>query len=394
MKVDRGLKELERQFSLCIKCKQCTYGSWPKNLPVCPINDKYKFFTYSAGGILYLARAMLLGLIEPADYDEVLKIVSRCTSCGYCGEICKLVKAGPPHENVTELIKLLKINLVKNGVYQSEKHKQVIDRIKERKRLFFSSSKGKKLGMLKREVPNKGKTLVFLGCISSYKQEEIVGSVIEILNKAEIAYQIMDDEWCCGAPLLDLGDINGISEFAEYHLETIRKMGIDEVLFLCPHCQDMFKNVYPQVTGRELDFELISITKYLRGIIDSNQLKPSKALSYKVSYHDPCYLGRYAGDFDSPRAILDKIPMLDFVEMERNREESYCCGAGGGAWVLDSDNAVAIGQERINEFEKTGMDLLVTACPLCKDQFCGLNMSGNKKIVVKDVVEVLKESLD
>jgi hypothetical protein len=80
MKMDFGLKELERQFSLCIRCKRCTYGNWPENLPICPIYDKYKFFTYCGGGIIYLARAILLGLIEKENYDEVLKVISKCTS--------------------------------------------------------------------------------------------------------------------------------------------------------------------------------------------------------------------------------------------------------------------------------------------------------------------------
>jgi Fe-S oxidoreductase len=100
------------------------------------------------------------------------------------------------------------------------------------------------------------------------------------------------------------------------------------------------------------------------------------------------------GDFESARDILNKIPNISLVEMERNKEESYCCGAGGGAKILDYDNSVAICQERIKEFKKTGGEVLVTSCPLCKSQFRDMNQSANKEIVIKDSVEILRESLD
>jgi len=205
---------------------------------------------------------------------------------------------------------------------------------------------------------------------------------------------MMENEWCCGGPLLDLGDANGIVELAKHNLRMIEEIGADKVLFLCPHCQETFQTVYPQVTERELDFELISITKYLNELIGNNVLKPSKPLPYSISYHDPCYLGRYLGDFKSARGIFSKIPKIDFVEMERNREDSYCCGAGGGARILDQDNSTAIGQERAKDFKKTGADVLVASCPLCKTQFRELSQYASKEIIVKDAVEVLRDSLE
>lgn len=394
MKLDIGLKELENQFSLCIRCKRCTYGSWPENLPICPIYDKYKFFTYCGGGIIYLARAILLGLIEKDNYDEVLKVISKCTSCGYCGQTCKLVEVAPPYQNVTDLIRLLKVDLVKKGAFLSEEHKEVISRVKEFKSPFLVSSEEKeRLRSLKRKVPNKGEILIFSGCIASYKNTENLDSVINILNKAKINYHVVDDEWCCGSPLLDLGNVDGIAELAEHNLEAIKVMGVSKVMFLCPHCQEIFQNIYPQVTKKELTFEPIFITKYFRELIDKNVLKPLKSLPYKISYHDPCYLGRHLGDFESARGILKKIPQINIVEMDRIKEENFCCGGGGGAKILDKNNSIAIGQERVREFKKTGAEVLVTSCPLCKSQFRDVDQSANKKMVIKDTVEILNESL-
>jgi heterodisulfide reductase subunit D len=394
MELNINLNELERQFSLCIKCRQCTYGSWPKNLPICPIYDKYKFFTYCGGGLIYLARGILLGLIEEDHYDEVLKVVSKCTSCNYCGQTCKLVPVGSPHQSVTDLIRLLKINLVNKGVYLSEEHRQTVDRIKETKHLFNLSYEEEELKSLKRKVPQKGEILIFSGCVTSYHCRENLKATIGVLNKAGIDYRMMDDEWCCGSPLLDLGNVDGIAELAEHNLGAIKAVKVSKVVFLCPHCQETFQKIYPQVTKKELGFQPLFITKYFRELIDKNVLKPSKALPYKVSYHDPCYLGRHLSDLESARRILAKIPQIKVVEMGRIKEESFCCGGGGGARILDKDNSMAIGHERAKEFKKTGAEVLVTSCPLCKSQFREVGKSDGNGITVKDAVEILEESLN
>jgi heterodisulfide reductase subunit D len=394
MKLNAKLGELERQFSLCIRCKQCTYGSWPDNLPVCPINDRYKFFTYCGGGIIYLARGILLGLIEEDYYDDVLNVIVKCTSCQFCGQICKLVKVAPPYQNVTDLIRLLKIHLVKKGVYISDKHKETIDFIKEKRRLFAASSKEEKeLGLLKRSVPNKGEVLLFSGCVTSYRNRENLEAVIEMLNMAGVDYQMEDEERCCGGPLLDLGSVDGMANLVDYHLEQMKRMEIRKVVFMCPHCQETFKDIYPQMAKNGLDFKLMFITSYLMELVEEKRLEPLKSVPLKMSYHDPCYLGRSLGDFDSARAIFKKIPGLQFVEMRRARGENYCCGAGGGVKILEPENAMAIGQERAKDFMKTGSEVLTTSCPHCKSQFLDVNKSIGKNFVVKDVVEILRASL-
>ncbi len=393
MKLDINLKQLERQFSLCIRCKQCTYGSWPKNLPTCPIYDRFKFFTYSGGGLIYLARAILLGLLTEENYQEVLGVVSRCTTCGYCGQTCKLVKVAPPYQHVTDLIRLLKINLVKKGAYVSPAHKEAIERVGETKRGFpVSPEEEAGLKILKGKVPDKGEMMIFAGCIASYKDRETVDAVIEILNKSGIHYRMMD-EWCCGAPLIDLGDTSGVTEIAEHNIEAIRTAKASRVLFLCPHCQETFAHVYPQVSNKELPFEVVFITKYLKELLDHNQLKVSKPLHQKISYHDPCYLGRYLGDFDSSREILKEVPGVSLVEMNRTREDAYCCGAGGGTRLIDADYSAALGEERLKEFRKTGAEILATSCPLCKSQFRDLSKKEQKGISVRNVVELVRQSL-
>ena len=266
---------------------------------------------------------------------------------------------------------------------------------RERRRPFaVSPEEDKEIRLLKGRVPNKGEVLLFSGCVTSYRNRENLKAVIEILNKAGTDYRMMDEEWCCGAPMIDVGSVDGMAGLIDHHLEQMKKMKIRKVVFLCPHCQETFKDVYPQMTEKALDFELMFITRYLMELIEENKLEPSKTVSLRISYHDPCYLGRSLGDFDSARGIFKKILGLEFVEMRRTREESYCCGAGGGVKVLEPENAVAIGLERAKDFMKTEAEVLVTSCPLCKSQFHDLNRNMGKNIVVKDVVEILRASVD
>lgn len=395
MKFDATLKLLERQFSLCIRCKQCTYGSWPDNYAVCPINDRYKFFTYSGGGIIYLARAMLLGLIEAPNYREVLEVISKCTSCGHCGATCQLVKAGPPFQNVSDLVKLVKANIVQQGTYLSERHKSIIEALKKDRRPFQPKEEEESaFNSLKHKVPNKGDILIFSGCITSYKGSNPLKAALSILDRYGVKYCMMDKEWCCGSPLIDLGDSRSIYEFAEHNLEAIKGTGARKILFLCPHCQETFKNVYPQVTNQALDFDVVSVGRYFNEIVDRRELSSLKSIANNLSYHDSCYSGRYLGDFASARELLQKIPEVHFVEMKRNKQDSYCCGAGGGSKVLDPANAMAIGAERMKDFERTGAEVLVTSCPWCKLQFRDVAGNARKEVVIKDIAEVLDDALN
>src|SRR4030042_3764704 len=117
------LKGVEKELARCIKEKKCTYGDWPNNFAMCPPYNKFGFYTYCGGGMLYLGRALLLNLIEPS--PEVLRVISKCTMCGFCGEVCELVKVAPPHLPVPELINIIKEELIERGVNIPSREKAV-----------------------------------------------------------------------------------------------------------------------------------------------------------------------------------------------------------------------------------------------------------------------------
>lgn len=373
------LREVEKQLSKCIKEKKCTYGEWPDNLPMCPPYKKFGFFSYSGGGMLYLGRALLLNLIEPS--QDVLKILSTCTTCGFCGDICKLVPVSPPHLPVHELIRMVKAEMIERGVDVSPKEKMVLDSIKKDKNPFQVPNEKRKKAR-DSFFNSDAKVLIFSGCVNELKRRNALDATIKILKKAKVDFSLLGDEWCCGAPLYDMGHMKEVKELADHNLKEIEKTSAEKIIFLCPHCMNMFKSYYPKITDKKVEAKLVYVTQYVLDLAREGLIRFSGAESSpeKVAFHDPCYLARYVGDVESVRDLLKFIPSLEVVEMKRNKMETYCCGAGGGVRVFNPDYSMEIGMDRMKEFMKTGANGLITSCPHCLEQFI-----DGKKQLAKDI---------
>ena len=382
------LRDVERELALCLKEKKCTYGEWPDNLPLCPPYNKFGFFTYCGGGMLYLGRALLLNLIEPS--PEVLKVISKCTMCGFCGEICELVKVTPPHLPVHEMINIIKAELIKLGIEVSKDEKAILDSMKKEKNPF-GVSHDKRLKVHKTFLNPKAKVIIFSGCFNTLKRRNALDTTMKILEKAQVDFSLLGDEWCCGAPLLDMGYRKEISELAEHNIKEIENIGAEKVVFLCPHCLSIFSSFYPQITSTKVSAELTYATQFILDLVRKSIVKfsDSSRPHKKVSFHDPCYLARYIGDVESIRELLKFIPSVELVEMKRNRNETYCCGAGGGAKISDPDYSEWIGRERVEEFIDTGANELITSCPHCMDHFLDVKKKLGKDFLINDSSEFL-----
>jgi heterodisulfide reductase subunit D len=383
---------VEKELAMCIKEKKCTYGEWPDNLAMCPPYNKFGFFTYCGGGMLYLGRALLLNLIEPS--SEVLRVVSKCTMCGFCGGICELVKVAPPHLPVHEMISIIKAELIEQGVEVSQGEKAIIDSVKKEKNPF-GVSHDKRRKAHKTVLNPKAKVIIFSGCFNTLRRRNGLDAAMRILEKAQVDFSLLGDEWCCGAPLLDMGYRKGISELAEHNIREIGAMGAKKVVFLCPHCLSIFSSLYPQMTDTQISVELVYVTQFIldlarRGVLKfSNSSRSQK----KVAFHDPCYLARYNGDVESVRELLRLVPSVELVEMRRSRGETYCCGAGGGVKISDPEYSAWIGGERMKEFITTDAEELITSCPHCVDQFLDAKRKVGKDFLITDSSEFLLEYL-
>jgi heterodisulfide reductase subunit D len=233
-------------------------------------------------------------------------------------------------------------------------------------------------------VSAEGDVLFFVGCAPYFQPifEDIeVESLqpakgsLKILNSLGIEPVVLGDERCCGHDLLWTGDVEGFKALAEHNAAIIKKAGVKKIVFSCPECYRTFKEDYPKYV--ELDCELQHISEVLSERIGEGGLS-LKEVNKKATYHDPCRLGRHLGVYEPPRDVLKAIPGMELVEMDRNREESLCCGTS--AFTNCDRYSKQIRVERLLEAKSTGAEVLVTSCPKCQIHFkCAMVSKGKEK---------------
>jgi Fe-S oxidoreductase len=217
--------------------------------------------------------------------------------------------------------------------------------------------------------------IYFPGCTTNQRFPELRKRVERILRKMEVDY-ILFDEVCCGSILRNTGYREEFEENRKRFLEKFPEG--DMIITGCPGCLSTFREEFPELP------EVKHISEFL-----SEKLPEMKEIKLKVAYHDPCHLGRGLGIYDAPREVLRKCG-VEFVEMERNRELSWCCGGGGGVRLAYPELSRKLSEIRMEEAKKAGASVLVTSCP-----FCLRNLNDvNSEVEVKDLIEIVEEALD
>lgn len=227
--------------------------------------------------------------------------------------------------------------------------------------------------------------LYFRGCVVRERIPEVEMATRRILEKAGIDHHIMENEECCGSFLLRIGFLDEALEVMDRILPDLKD---EKILVSCAGCYHTFKNDYKDLMGVELD--VIHTSQLFRDLLKEKRLKPKK-LSVKVCYHDPCHLGRHCGEYQAPRVVLKSVASL--VGMENEKENSRCCGAGGGVKSAYPEIASKLAQRRIDDALETDANILVTSC-----SFCLINLQGAgenpKGIPVMDLSEILLWALN
>lgn len=235
--------------------------------------------------------------------------------------------------------------------------------------------------------------LYFPCCYVSYDQrlKEIAQATAHILGKAGVNFGILGTrENCCGESIRKTGNEEVFKNLARENIKTFIETGVKKILVSSPHCYHTFKNEYPEF---KVNFDVIHISQYLHELISEGKLQISGEYTKKIFYHDPCYLGRHNGIYEEPREVLKQIPGLELNELDESRENSLCCGMGGGRIWIDTEMAERFSNLRMKEAVNLGAEVLATACPYCVDALeesrSGLNYEDS--IVVKDITEILRE---
>lgn len=237
--------------------------------------------------------------------------------------------------------------------------------------------------------------LYFPGCYLCYdpRLKKVAKATAEILNKAGVAFGILgSEESCCGESIRKTGDEELFKRLARDNIKTFIDHGVRRILVSSPHCYHTFKNEYPEFM---VDFEVMHITQYLLELIQEGRLELTREVEKKVTYHDPCYLGRHNGIYDEPRELLQRVPGLELNEMPESREDSLCCGGGGGRIWMETQKGERFCDLRVEQAMGVGAEVLATSCPYCIANFedSKLTLDVVEDIEIKDITEIIQEAI-
>jgi Fe-S oxidoreductase len=237
--------------------------------------------------------------------------------------------------------------------------------------------------------------LYFSCCIPAYDPsvQRVAKATANVLKKAGVNFGILGTkERCCGESVRKAGDENLFTTLAETNISNFKEAGVKKIVTTSPHCYNTFKNEYPELGG---EFEVLHSSQFIAELIDEGKITFSKEINKKVTYHDACYLGRHNGVYDEPRKVLQSIPGIELVEMTDYRENSLCCGGGGGRIWMDTKKGERFSDLRIEQAIETGAEILVAACPYCILNFEDSLRSGENEdaLVIKDIAELVDEAI-
>jgi len=218
-------------------------------------------------------------------------------------------------------------------------------------------------------------------------------ATVNILKKADVDFGILSDSVvCCGESARKSGSESLFQNLAQTNISAFAEAGVKKIVVTSPHCYHTFKDEYPEFGG---NFEVIHFSQYLAELIREGRLKFTKELNKKVTYHDSCCLGRYAGIYDEPRQILESIPGLELVEMQDTRERALCCGGCAGRLWLETRKGERFSDLRLDQAIETGASVLATACPYCMLNFEDSVLTADKGdvIEIKDIAELVQKAI-
>jgi Fe-S oxidoreductase len=329
----------------------------------CPIYRVKRLETYSSRGRMLVARGMLEGVLEPS--AEIQEVMDACLMCGYCQARCAL--------DTMHVFGAVREELRAAG-YASRKHERTAAKILDEGTLFARPTPFRRVGTMP----------LYLGCAYQSKPHE-VKTIVSVLEKIGLD-PLVSDEVCCSYIVGAVGFEDDF-ECAQARFRQVYGPHLeDEILTVCPTCTATLSGEY----GLNVKHALVAVAERLQEM----DLKP---LNRRMTYHDPCHLGRMLGVTEEPRQILEALG-VEVVEMEHHGIFSTCCGGGGGVLDVDRNLAVEVSKNRVRDAVAVGVDTIVTACPTCQPTLLrGAGRLANELDLFVDVLdlwELLDEALD
>jgi len=379
-------EEVDNEVLACIHCGFCRMG--------CPTFSVTQREGRNARGRNALAFYLMDGTVEPS--PELAEAFYSCTTCQACTYFC------PAQIKVDEIVEAVRRRLYEAGM-APQPVLGVRDNILKTGNVYAGAREDRieiypaalKERIKKGELKKQAETLLFMGCVPSYLDMKMVPSLIQPLDAAGVDYTTLAmDENCCGFPLFLMGS----SEFEDHAakvMERIRATGARELVTPCAGCFKTFSKIYPRLG--DLGLEVYHSVHYLERLISEGRIPLKGRKAVKVTYHDPCDLGRAFQIFEEPRNILKGIPGVEYVEMARNRLQARCCGGGGGVQANNPEMAVQMAAERVRDALAVGAEVIVSGCAACKDNLRkgakAIPKQERGKIKIMDITEMVARSM-
>jgi len=423
-----ALTDFYVQQKRCSSCAACRFVIFDKLKSLrfggnCPAFERYKYISYSARGRFQLGQTLLDG---DCDYTPgYVDVIHSCMSCGSCDINCKICRYNL--DVIDHNIELKNDVVLKGKLFP--KQAELLDSLKSEKTLVIGAKNANRakwadgLG-LKDLSKEKAEVAFFPGCKFSFDSnlQQSAKNAASLLKKlgVDVGYMGAADA-CCGSRAYQMGFYDEFGVGADANIKAFEAAGVKTIVTPCSDCYHGFKRLY---AARGLKVEVLHVVECLDKLIAEGKLTFSKKLDMTVTYHDPCHLGRLGepyvpwngkekkilfqvhtwdppkpryngiyGIYDAPRNVINAIPGVKLVEMERIREYSWCCGAGANINVTKPEFSEWTASERITEANATSADALITACPWCESNFANATDENGKSIKVLDIVDLVMQAL-
>lgn len=349
-----------RSVYRCVQCGTCR--------SVCPVFDVVGWESANTRGRMLIIKSLLEG--RPPS-EDVLPSLASCTTCGICASKC------PAGANPPEVVEAARAQLVKCGI-TTDAQKNLKSAIMTYGNSFGETRDRKHwLSEVERsKILKKSDYVYFVGCFDSYRYPEFAKKTFEILQQFGVT--LLPDEQCCASPLLRTGFREDAEKVMKHNLEQIRKVGAHTIITSCAGCYTTLKNNYPE------ELRVISLPEFLGEHLEELNLKK---LDLTVTYHDPCHLGRHNKVYEAPRKVIQAICTLK--EMKNIKENSRCCGGGGGVRTGYPDISLELARNRLQDVPE-GVEYIVTSCPLCVRNL--RDAGGNIEVI--DIVELVAMAIE
>jgi Fe-S oxidoreductase len=374
-----NLENMKKELYDCTRCGFCRVWEWKGVKWVCPTYPYTEAYdTQYARGRLSMAQSF---------YEENVNINQRflehtmqCSLCGSCAEHC------PVDIPLFEVWHAWRKDLVEKG-HVLPAHQVAADNVAQHFSIF-----GKRPGKppVFQYEKKKVDVLYFPGCQTNRKARNIGTATRQLLEKLDVNFAVLEEDACCGYPMYDIGQMEVNRQTALHTLEKISDYQPNVILTTCIGCYRAFTQVYPVDLSIEVGVKIQHFHEFFPALLPGKL----KLLPRKVTFHDPCIMGRHMNIYDEPRQVISSIPGVELVEMYSNREHSLCCGAGGGVLGAFDNVAGQVAIERLQQAADAGSDQLVTSCPTCVVNLKRMVKKAGLDLLVTDIVELVNEAVD